>query len=94
MFCGIDTDNGEVLTTYSLDTRADYSTGFLQRLPSWLGCVLLTALSSDVVRHLGFSIIGESKGMNLKLPHSNPSCRIPEEVFWGSKASYQGVTSA
>src|SRR6516162_10616293 len=67
MLGGIDADNGEVLTAYSLDTGTDYSTGLLQRLPAWLGFVLLTALSSDVVWHLGFSVIGESKGMNLKL---------------------------
>jgi hypothetical protein len=81
MLGGIDADNGEVLTAYSLDTGTDHSTGLLQRLPTWLGCVLLTARSSDVVRHLGFSIIEESKGTDLNFPHSNPSCRTPEEVF-------------
>ena len=50
-----------ILTAYSLDTGIDHSIRLLQRLPTWLGLVLLTAASSDVVRHLGFSGIGKVK---------------------------------
>jgi hypothetical protein len=68
MLGGIDTDNGEVLTTHFLDARADDSVGLMQRLSdTWLGFVLLTAGSSDVV-HAGFSAIEESKGLDLNFP--------------------------
>ena len=62
MLGGIDADDGEVLTAYFLNTWTDHSIRFLQRLSdTWLGFVLLTAGSSDVV-HAGFSVIEESKG--------------------------------
>jgi hypothetical protein len=83
MLGGIDADNGKVLTAHSLDTGTDYSTGLLQRLPTWLGFVLLTALSSDVVWHLGFSVIGESKGMNLKLSPQQSKLPNPRRSVLG-----------
>ena len=93
MLGGIDTDDGKVFTTYFLDARADDSVGLLQRLSdTWLGFVLLTAGSSDVV-HVGFSVIRESKGVDLNFPPQQSKLTILlEEVFWGSKASYQGVS--
>ena len=70
MLGGIDADDGKVLTAHFLDAGADDSVGLLQRLfAAWLGLGLLTTASSDVV-HFGYSVIGESKGVNLKLSHT------------------------
>ena len=86
MLGGIDTDDGKAFTTDFLDTWADHSIRFLQRLPARLGFVLHTAGSSDVVRHAGFSVIGESKGADLNFPPQQSKLTILlEEVFWGSK---------
>ena len=48
----IDADDGEPFTAHLLDAGTDDTIWLLQRLPSWLGFALLTAPSSDVVRHL------------------------------------------
>ena len=64
----IDADDGKVLPTRLPDTGTDDSIRLLQRsFAAWLGPALFAASSSDVVRHFGFSVIGESKGVNLKL---------------------------
>jgi hypothetical protein len=90
MLGGIDTDNGEVLTTYFLDTRADDSIGLLQRLSvTWLGFALLTAGSSDVV-HAGFSIIEESKGADLNFPSQQSKLPTLQKKYFGDLSVIPG----
>jgi hypothetical protein len=90
MLGGIDTDNGEVLTTYFLDTRADDSIGLLQRLSvTWLGSALLTAGSSDVV-HVGFSVIEESKGADLNFPSQQSKLPTLQKKYLGDLSVIPG----
>lgn len=83
MLGGVDTDDGKVFTTNFLDTWTDHSIRFLQRLPAWLCFVLHTAGSSDVVRHVGFSVIGESKGADLNFPPQQSKLPILQKKYFG-----------
>jgi hypothetical protein len=90
MLGGIDTDNGEVLTTNFLDARADDSVGLLQRWSDTrLGFVLLTARSSDVV-HAGFSVIEESKGLDLNFPLQQSKLPTLQKKYFGDLSVIPG----
>lgn len=83
MLGGIDADDGEVLTAYFLNTWTDHSIRFLQRLPAWFGFALHTASSSDVVRHVGFSVIEESKGLDLNFSPQESKLPTLQKKYFG-----------
>jgi hypothetical protein len=55
----------------------------LRKVPAWHGFMLHTAGSSDVVRHVGFSVIGENKGADLNFPPQQSKLPILPKKYLG-----------
>jgi hypothetical protein len=66
-----------------VNARPNDSVGLLQRLSeTWLGFALLTAGSSDAV-HVGFSVIEESKGLELNFPPQQSKLPTLQKKYFG-----------